>query len=84
MKLPTTPDLALAEPTTLILAAIHTCDIEAHNSLDMHYYSKFGRTEVVDITSVQCVVGRVKSRNRWAILDRTGGMARAYYDPDNE
>jgi hypothetical protein len=84
IKLPATADLKLTEPTTLILVSIRTCDVEAHNSLDMHFYSKMGRTEVVDITSVQCVVGRVKTRNSWAILDRSGGLARAYYDPNNE
>lgn len=27
--------------------------------------------EVVDMTSVQCLVGRVKDRKKWAIVDRS-------------
>ncbi|KAF5374458.1 hypothetical protein D9615_009129 [Tricholomella constricta] len=84
VKLPATPDLELVQPATLILAAIRTCTVEAENSLDMHYYKRQGRTEVVDMTSVQCVVGRVKVGNMYAIIDRSGSMARGYYDPDDE
>jgi hypothetical protein len=76
--------LKLSAPTTLILAVIHSCNVDAHDDLDIHYYKNLGRTEVVDMTAVQCVVGRVKVGGRWAILDRSGSMARAYYDPDEE
>ncbi|KII93389.1 hypothetical protein PLICRDRAFT_99540, partial [Plicaturopsis crispa FD-325 SS-3] len=80
VNLPASPDLGLTTPTALILAAIRTCDVEAHNDLDMHYYSHYGRLEVVDITCLQCLVGRVPVGNRWAIIDRSGDLARAYHE----
>ncbi|RDB24679.1 hypothetical protein Hypma_008169 [Hypsizygus marmoreus] len=84
VRLPATRDLRLTEPMTLILAAIKSCHVDAHNSLDMQYYQMHGRTEVVNMTTVQCVVGRVKVNSRWAILDWSGGLTQAFYDPNNE
>lgn len=70
-------------PTTLVLAVIHSCTIlRAHPALDIHYYKNLGRTEVVDITTVQCVVGRVRDRGQWAIVDRSGALVRALYVED--
>lgn len=70
--------------TTLVLAVIHACDIlRAHPALDIHYYKNLGRTEVVDITTVQCVVGRVRDRGQWAIIDRSGSLSRALYVEDD-
>ena len=76
------PRLELNAPTTVILAAIRTCVIEDSNTLlvralDIHDYTKEGALHVVDVTSVQCLVGRVKDETQWSILDRSGGLARA-------
>ncbi|KAG6822479.1 hypothetical protein H0H92_013719, partial [Tricholoma furcatifolium] len=76
VPLPATTNLELAEPTTLILAAVHSCTILAHNDLDVHYYKQLGRTEVVDVSSIQCLVRRIKVGNMWAIIDHSGSMAR--------
>ncbi|KAJ7073432.1 hypothetical protein B0H15DRAFT_792867 [Mycena belliarum] len=85
VKLPAAGELNLIEPTTLILAAISQCKIVAHNDLDMHYYRDEGAVQVVDMTSVQCLVGRIKttSGREWVILDRSGNLARPYYDPEH-
>lgn len=68
---------------TLFLADIHSVKIECKNNLDMHYYSQMGQREVVDMSCVQCLVGRVKvttqTGSRWAIIDRSGELARALY-----
>lgn len=77
VEIPAARQLGLAAPVTLILSAIHTCNIESQNDLDMHYYKEHGRLEVVDIATVQCLVGRVKDRQWWVIIDRSGGLARA-------
>ncbi|KAG6848511.1 hypothetical protein H0H93_016416 [Arthromyces matolae] len=70
------------EQSTLIFAAIRTCllDKDAQlESLDIHFYSKTGQLDVVDITSVQCLVGRIRDKEprTWAVIDRSGGLARA-------
>ena len=49
--------------------------------LDINFYTNLGRYEVVDITSIQCLVRRVKDRGQWAIIDRSGALARAIYIP---
>lgn len=65
---------------TLLLAVIRSCTIEASDDrLDLHFYKQLGRTEVVDLTTIQCVVGRVHDRGRYAIIDRSGTLSRALY-----
>ncbi|KAJ7804467.1 hypothetical protein B0H14DRAFT_2383690, partial [Mycena olivaceomarginata] len=85
VKLPPADDLDLTKETTLILAAVTECKITAKNDLDMHYYREEGPLQIVDITTLQCVVGRVQTTDKkhWAILDHSGSAARPYYDPDN-
>lgn len=67
-------------PSTLVLAEIHTCQvISTHRSLDIHYYKNLGGKEVVDADTIACVVGRVRDREQWAIIDRSGTLSRAVY-----
>lgn len=77
--------LNLTEHTTIVLAAIRTCSIEeTHGTLDIQYYSKEGRLDVVDVSCVQCLVGRIRNGARWAVIDRSGNLARAVYVDDSE
>lgn len=73
---------------TVILAAVRTCDIDVNNAapegLDVHYYSRTGGLHFVDAANIQCLVGRVKDGNRWAVVDRSGSLARAVYVDDND
>ncbi|KAJ3004976.1 hypothetical protein NUW54_g4552 [Trametes sanguinea] len=70
----------LVQPTTLVLGAVRQALIESHHStLDIHYYKKMGALDLVDIATVQCVVGRIVDRGRTAIIDRSGALARAMY-----
>jgi hypothetical protein len=69
LELSQMPQLALAEPATLILAVIH--QVKATLRDDLYYYKDFGTDEVVNLNTVQCVVGRVKDRGEWTIVDRS-------------
>ena len=82
--MPHTRDLGLDKSETLILSAIRICNVEATNDLDMHYYRRYGRVEVVDITGIQCLVGRIRDVDNkwWGIIDRSGKLARARFDLD--
>jgi hypothetical protein len=80
VRLPATPQLALDTGSTLILAGIRQC-VNAINSMGL-FYSKMGRFEVVDMTCVQCLVGRVENDKRWAIIDRSGELQRSFYAAD--
>lgn len=81
-------DLGLTEPTTIILAAIRNCVLEpdepALQGLDIHFYSKTGSLDIVDILNVQSLVGRVKDGQRWAIIDRSGSLARAVFNEEQD
>ncbi|KAH9929850.1 uncharacterized protein BXZ73DRAFT_47840 [Epithele typhae] len=76
-------DLRLDSPTKVILAVIKPCIISStNNRLDIHYYSEQGSEIVLDLKCIQCVVGRVPIppggfKADWAIVDRSGSLARA-------
>jgi hypothetical protein len=81
------PDLGLSDASTIFLAAIRTCTPNNPDpqlqGLDIHFYSSEGAIHVVDITSLQCLVGRIWDRSMWAIIDRSGSLARALYVEDS-
>jgi hypothetical protein len=55
---------------TIIFAIIQPANIdETHSGIP--YYTKMGRIEAVDLNTVQCLVGRVYDRKKWAIIDRS-------------
>jgi hypothetical protein len=68
----------VTETTTLVLAMIRSTDVSYETPLKIPYYKEFGPLEVVDMSTVMCIVGRVKDhRGRWGIVDRSGKSARA-------
>jgi hypothetical protein len=82
VRLPITQAPRFKEPTTLFLAGIRACRLEAQNALGMPYYSDMAHFEVVDMACVQCLVVRIAdstSKKRWALTDRSGSLARSYY-----
>lgn len=84
VPLPESEVLGLRQSTTLLLASIQHADANLETPLKIPYYNKLGRTDVVDIQSIQCVVGRVRdsSGNRYAILDRSGAAARLEFNSE--
>jgi hypothetical protein len=82
------PDLGMDGPTTIILAAIRTCVLDDNesdfNGLDIHHYSKYGALHFLDINTVQCLVGRVKDGNGWALVDRSGSLARSVFEDGDD
>ena len=84
--------LRLLEPETLILAEIQPCKVTSkHAILDINYFSTYGTPLVYDITCIQCLVGHAglvsgdgatNMNCTWAIIDRSGTLAQAYYTKD--
>ncbi|KAI9435658.1 hypothetical protein BJY52DRAFT_1422103 [Lactarius psammicola] len=76
----------------IILAAIRNCKIKDPGptdleGLDIHLYNATGSLNLIDITSVQVLVGRVEysvDGGGWAIIDRSGSLARAEWDPTGD
>ncbi|KAF8904553.1 hypothetical protein CPB85DRAFT_1376903 [Mucidula mucida] len=82
---------ALAKPSdrVIIFAAIRQCVVgpETIHGLDFHFYEKLGGLDIVDITSVQALVGRVKEmapKKGYALIDRSGSLARAVYEDEDD
>ena len=73
LELPTAQKLHLTEPTTVIIAVIHKVKAKLMDSI--YYYEEFGADEVVDLETVQCVIGRIKDRGKWALIDQSDSVA---------
>jgi hypothetical protein len=63
------------QPTHWIYAVIRSVKISETDGFDIKYYEEMGEIEIVDLEMVQCVVGRIRDRNRWAIIDRSRSSA---------
>ena len=67
----------------IILAAIRNCKIKdlqptELERLDIHIYNMTGGLDLVNVTSIQALVGRVKytvDGGGWAIIDQSGSLA---------
>jgi hypothetical protein len=74
-------------PEDICLAIIRQVKLETpntHVSPEIPAYLRDGQLEVVDLKSVQCVVGRVKDhRGLWALIDRSGPLAHAIFANDD-
>lgn len=88
------PDCTYAkvEPSKpIILAAIRNCKLEKADreldSLDIHLFTNFGALDFIDVTSIQALVGRVPCETPgvdWAIIDRSGSLARAVFNAEDD
>ena len=72
MELPSAKQLNLNEPTTVIVALIREVKATLRNGI--YYYKNFGVDEVVDLNTLQCVVGRIQDRDKWGIIDRSDNV----------
>ncbi|KIJ59999.1 hypothetical protein HYDPIDRAFT_99734 [Hydnomerulius pinastri MD-312] len=87
VRVPAHHSINLLAPETIFFAAIYPCQListpSALNSLDIHFYSTLSNTlDIVDITCVQCLVGRIPidGGRVWAVVDRSGDLARATFE----
>jgi hypothetical protein len=85
IEVPASRRLNLATDTTVFLMAVKNCETTSSNLLDMHFYTKSRRIDMVDITCLQCLVARVKDKDRnvWQIFDRSGTLSWAVHQPDD-
>jgi len=84
VSLPSDASLCISEPNIHILASIKTCKVECSNAaLDIHYYSKLGGLDILDIMCIQSIVGCIScANNSWAIIDQSRDLACAFYIPE--
>ena len=73
LELPSSQRLNLVEPTTVIVALIREVKTTLRKGI-YYYYKHFGVEEVADLNNLQCVVGRIRDRDEWAIIDRSDNV----------
>jgi hypothetical protein len=69
---------------TRLLAVITPCVTygkDATNQLTI--YNDTTTQIVTDLQAIECVVGRVLTRNGWGIIDRSGDFSRTEFIPSN-
>jgi hypothetical protein len=67
----------------LLLALIHEAPTKTDTCDEYEvtwYKGKLGTGEVVDVTTIQCAVGRVQDSQRWWIIDGSAGNSFVYPD----
>jgi hypothetical protein len=69
------PPSSQSTPTHWIYAIIQSVKVSEKDSFGIHYYKELGPIMIVDLNVVQCVVGRIRDRNQWAIVDRSRNLA---------
>ncbi|KAI0719170.1 hypothetical protein C8T65DRAFT_569739, partial [Cerioporus squamosus] len=71
--------------TTLLLAFIRPCKTRGEDAAtQLTLYEHYRAEMIIDLSAVQAVVGRVRSRNSWGIIDRSHDLARAVFVNDAE
>jgi len=73
---------SITQPRKVVIAIIDPKETMNETSLGIPYYTEPTKPvapRAVDINTVMCLVGRIKDRGRWAIVDRSGDMARAEF-----
>ena len=69
---------------TRLLAVITPCITNGKDATkEVTIYNDTTTQIVTDLQAVECVVGRVQTRNAWGIIDRSGDSSRTEFIPLN-
>ena len=58
-------------PKQWVYGVIHSVKIIEMDNFGINYYKELGPIKVVDLTTIQCVVGWICDCDHWAIIDRS-------------
>ncbi|KAF6760673.1 hypothetical protein DFP72DRAFT_804472 [Ephemerocybe angulata] len=78
LRIPPSPDVGITELTYVGLAAISECNnVTPHPSglAGLYSYANQRALDIVDIATVQSLVGRIKYKNKWTLFDRSPNLA---------
>ncbi|KAI0039304.1 hypothetical protein FA95DRAFT_1585314 [Auriscalpium vulgare] len=87
IPIPAAQELGTAAAGVISLAVIRQVKAKVRRdggTPSIPMFTQIGPLDVVDLQTVQCVVGRVQDRQEWALIDRSGSLARPLFseDPD--
>ena len=82
INIPPSPEHNI-EAKSFIYAAIREVRISepATDHCRINYYQDLGPTVSVDLNQVKCVVGRIRDRDKWAIIDQSGSLVHTWKRP---
>ena len=58
-------------PKQWVYAVIHSVKVIEMDNFGINYYEELGPIEVVDLSTIQCVIGQIHDRDHWAIIDHS-------------
>jgi hypothetical protein len=83
IRMPKARELGIKKPETVVFVEIQSCDMEPTRApgklrgVDIWLYPGMeDGTEIIDLTTVQCLVGRIRWDGWWAVFDRSGAAKR--------
>jgi hypothetical protein len=84
--LPRTETLNIQSSTRYLLAVIQPCSTRGRDATrELATYVETTMPVVINLCTIECVVGRVRRGNEWAIVDRSGDFARTVFvDPEDD
>ena len=85
VTLPATMEVSLNEKCDVLLGLVQLCkDAVGDASNRPVWYKRMGNMMAVNISTIQCAVGRIKVGKRWGILDLNYGCASTMFIDDEE
>ena len=83
--LPPTHTLDIMQPKHFLLALVTPCSTRGKDATrDVTTYEEMTRPVIIDIRTIECVVGRVQRGNTWGIIDRSGDITcTVFVDPED-
>jgi hypothetical protein len=87
LTLPASREFQIDQPTLHILAHITEAkDARGNAATDFVSFTQFGRSVILDVTSVKSVVGRVETKGvkesgEWYIIDRSPAVCKTVFQP---
>ena len=81
IPIPKSGELQMTEPETLCLVVIWQVHLlsDSYPVLSVPSYSQTSALDPIDVKSIQCIVGHVKDRRKWALVDHSGPLAHAVF-----
>ncbi len=71
--------------STILLAVITPCKTKGEDATQvLTMYKKYAADIVIDVNAVEAVVGRVRSRKSWGIVDRSSALARTVFSTEHD
>ena len=66
------------EAQSLVYAVIDEIKVLDHGTTLYRFYQATGPNVIIDLNQVQCVIGQIFDRGKWAIVDRSTSVAQIH------